>query len=437
MALIIIHPSNISGKLQAPPSKSCMQRACAAALLNDGKTIISNYGTSNDENAAIEIIKQLGATVEIKDNKLIIDASNSKFKIQNSKLSSTHLPLTINCNESGLALRMFTPIVALLQQQIIVTGEGSLLNRPIHFFEEILPQLNVNIESNNGKLPITIKGSLLAKNIEMDGSISSQFLTGLLLAFSFKNETATIKVNNLKSKPYIDLTLQVMQNFGLNVPKNNDYKEFVFNQKILSNTQLPNEPINYNIEGDWSNAAFLLVAGAIAGKITVEGLNINSTQADRAILEVLKKVSCNISINSEAITVSHSPIKPKHFYFDATDCPDLFPPLVTLASYCDGISTIKGVSRLQHKESNRAIVLQEEFGKMGIKIDLENDTMFIDGSSIKSAIVNSHNDHRIAMACAVAALKANGKIMIENGEAVNKSYPNFYSDLSKLGVQLN
>jgi 3-phosphoshikimate 1-carboxyvinyltransferase len=339
---------------------------------------------------------------------------------------------------------MFTPIAALLEQEILLTGEGSLLNRPIDFFGEILPQLNVQVATNNGKLPTTIKGVLQAKNIEIDGSLSSQFLTGLLFAYSsplaFGNWVegeANIKVNNLKSKPYIDLTLQVMQDFGLNIPENKDYKEFVFtNQPINQST---NQPVNYSIEGDWSNAAFLLVAGAIAGDITVKGLNINSTQADKAILDVLENIGCNITIASNEITVSCPPLGVGNaFHFDATDCPDLFPPLVALASCCKGVSTITGVTRLQHKESNRANSLQQEFAKMGVEITLDNDTMFIEGTTqIQAAIVHSHNDHRIAMACAVAALKANGNIVIEKAEAINKSYPDFFGDLKKVGGVLD
>ena len=432
MSNITIHPSRINGTLQAPPSKSCTQRAYAAALLKGGKTIITNYGKSNDDKAALEIIQQLGAIAIIENDQMIIDASNSKFKIQNSKLITS-----INCNESGLSLRMFTPIAALLNQEIVITGKGSLLNRPINFFDKILPLLNVQVETKNGTLPIKIKGELQAKNIEIDGSLSSQFLTGLLFAFSFKNVGATITVNNLKSKPYIDLTLQVMQDFGMNIPQNKGYEEFVFTQYLTPNIQYPNKPMNYTIEGDWSNAAFLLVAGAIAGDVTVKELNINSTQADKAILEVLKNIGCGITIESSEITISNATLGLNAFTFDATDCPDLFPPLVALASCCKGISTIKGITRLQHKESNRAISLQEEFGKMGVTIFLKNDTMLIQGTEeIKAAIVSSHNDHRIAMACTVAALKAKGNTIIENAEAINKSYPNFYEDLKRVGATI-
>jgi 3-phosphoshikimate 1-carboxyvinyltransferase len=331
---------------------------------------------------------------------------------------------------------MFAPIAALLDQQVYITGNGSLLNRPADFFDEILPQLNVAVASNNGKLPLIINGPLQAKFISIDGSLSSQFLTGLLFAYSFKNCDAVISVKDLKSKPYIDLTLQVMQDFGLNIPINNNYTEFVFTKQTIS--QSPEQSINYTIEGDWSNAAFLLVAGAIAGNITVQGLNLRSTQADKAILNVLEMVDCNIEKSEHSITISNASLKAMNcFDFDATDCPDLFPPLVALASYCKGTSSIKGVSRLKHKESNRAISLQQEFGKMGIEITLNDDIMQIKGNAyISGAILDSHNDHRIAMACAVAALKANESTTILNADAINKSYPDFYNDLKRVGVYM-
>ena len=244
----------------------------------------------------------------------------------------------------------------------------------------------------------------------------------------------TITVNNLKSKPYIDLTLQMIALFGYDVV-NNNYESFTI--KPLNG--LTNKQINCVVEGDWSGAAFLLVAGAIAGKITVEGLSIHSAQADKAILTALKDCGTKISTEQNKVTVDiFSEGRGKAFQFDATDCPDLFPPLVVLAANCKGTSVIKGASRLQHKESNRAITLQQEFDKMGVEIRLEGDKMMITGGNkIKGARVHSHHDHRIAMACAVAALKGNGETVIEEAEAVNKSYPGFYSDLKLLGASVS
>ena len=451
---VTITPSSLTGIIQAPTSKSSMQRACAAALLTKGKTSIINPGYSNDDKAALDIIQKLGAKVTPLEGGNIEIESNGVTPL---------IPLSggggivINCGESGLSIRMFTPIAALSEQPITITGEGSLLNRPMDFFDEIFPMIGVHIESNNGKLPLKIKGPLQLKNIEIDGSLSSQFLTGLLMAYGIaslketspltprqkggEQETVTIKVNDLKSKPYIDLTLKVMEDFGMNVPENRNYGEFIFSiggsRSSLQGTEGANKAISYTVEGDWSGAAFLLVAGAIAGNITVKGLDVFSTQADRAVLQAIMDSGAVISVQPEQINVAHHPLGLRGFHFDATDCPDLFPPLVALASFCHGKSVIQGVSRLAHKESNRGITLQQEFAKMGVEIVLQNDLMIIDGGNgLKGAEVSSHHDHRIAMACAVAALGAEGITTINGAEAINKSYPDFYKHIKYLGANI-
>ena len=419
-----IQPSKLKGNIQAPASKSSMQRACAAALLKEGESIIQHPGHSNDDLAALDIIQKLGAQVErVNDDELRI---NSK---------GVHpIAEEINCGESGLSIRMFTPIVALSDKEIIINGTGSLVTRPMDVYDRILPMLKVKVKSNNGKLPLLVKGPLQPASIEVDGSLSSQFLTGLLMAYGAANaKDATIKVSNLQSKPYIDLTLKVMWEFGLRLPENKDYKEFKFSSLTVS---CKPKVVNYTVEGDWSGGAFLLVAGAIAGPITVRGLDLNSTQADKAVLEALMNANAAIAMEAKGIKVH--PDKMNGFDFDATDCPDLFPPLVALAAYCKGKTRIKGVNRLTHKESNRALTLQEEFGKMNVKIELKDDFMTIHGSSVvNGAEVHSHHDHRIAMALAVAALKANGETIINEAEAVKKSYPDFYDDLKILGAKVS
>ena len=420
--IVTIQPSAISGIINAPTSKSSMQRACAAALLNEGKTTIANPGKSNDDLAALEVIKILGATVTEFDESQIIITSKGIQPISDE----------MNCGESGLGIRMFAPIAALSNRLIVISGTGSLLTRPMNFFDEIFPKLDIAIESNNGKLPIKIKGPLQPKNITIDGSLSSQFLTGLLMAFGkAATERVTISVTNLKSKPYIDLTLQVMHIFGYEVI-NNNFESFLIKPVSKSTDKI----IEYTVEGDWSGGAFLLVAGAIAGKITVNGLDTFSTQADKAILQALIDCSSTISIQEKQIDIGRPATGKsglKAFHFDATDCPDLFPPLVALAAYCNGTTVIEGVNRLAHKESNRGLTLQEEFGKMGIVIKLQDDLMLVEGGTgVNGATVHSHHDHRIAMACAVAGLIADGETIIEEAEAINKSYPDFYEHLKQL-----
>ena len=439
----VIHPSNLSGTIHAPASKSSMQRACAAALLVKGKSIIHNPGHSNDDKAALDIIKRLGADAAIDNEKLIVNSKGVD-------------PITseVNCGESGLSIRMFTPIIALTDKQITINGEGSLLHRPMDFFDEVLPQLGVEVLSNNGKLPIKIRGPLRPKNIEIDGSLSSQFLTGLLMAYGAttspptplqrrgaledsEKSTVSIRVRNLKSMPYIDLTLDVMKKFGLSTPENRTYEEFIFHNDSSQVSPVGGDlgGAEYTVEGDWSGGSFLLVAGAIAGAITVRGLDLMSTQADKAIMEGLSRANASFAMEAKGIKIR--PAQMKAFEFDATDCPDLFPPLVALASYCNGKTKIKGVKRLTHKESDRAVSLREEFGKMGVAIETYDDIMIVNGSGLTGAKVHSRHDHRIAMACAVAALKAKEKTTIDEADAVKKSYPDFYDDLKKLGASVS
>ena len=431
-----VYPNTLRGEQVAPASKSSMQRACAAALLHQGTTRIFNPGHSNDDLAALDVIQKLGAVV-------------SKEQSPNEKINSTSIfvhsngvqPIgdTMNCGESGLGIRMFTPIAALSDQSITVEGIGSLLKRPMHFFDIIFPKLDIEIQSQAGYLPIQIKGPLKPANIEIDGSLSSQFLTGLLMAYAATDHTnAVIEVQDLKSKPYIDLTLSVLNAFGWKV-QHQDYKRFEF----LAHPPLAAH-IDYTVEGDWSGAAFLLVAGAIAGPITVKGLQLDSTQADKAVLQALKATGASIEIKEHTIQIGPSKdsagitIPLNAFEFDATDCPDLFPPLVALASVCDGITILHGVSRLAHKESDRGLTLQTEFAKLGIRIELDQDRMLVyGGTGIHGAEVFSQHDHRIAMACGVVALCADGPISITDAEAVNKSYTDFFKHLLHLGAKVD
>ena len=420
---ITIHPSQLKGIIQAPASKSSMQRACAAALLSKGTSLIHNPGHSNDDKAALDIIQKLGAKAE---------AESSELKVESSGVNP--ISNEINCGESGLSIRMFTPIVALSGKEITINGSGSLTTRPMDFFDDILPGLGVKIKSNDGKLPMMVQGPLAPAKIEVDGSLSSQFLTGLLMAYSAAGaKDVSIKVNNLKSKPYIALTLDVMKQFGMNVPENKNFEEFIFHEQTPHAPRLTSN--EYTVEGDWSGGAFLLVAGAIAGSITVRGLDLSSTQADRAIVDAMMKASAAIIMETDEIKIHPGGLR--GFEFDATDCPDLFPPLVALAAYCNGKTRIRGASRLTHKESNRAIALQDEFDLMGVTIGVEDDVMVIHGGGIvKGADVHSHHDHRIAMACAVAALGANSETVIDEAYAVQKSYPDFYEDLRALNANI-
>jgi len=431
--IVSIQPSEISGTIHAPASKSAMQRACAAALIRNGITIIQNPGNSNDDKAAIGILKSFGCEITASSNELVI---NSSTAIHHSPFTIHDSPSTIHCGESGLGIRMFTPIAALSSNEIHIHGEGSLVSRPMSFFDEVLPLLKVKVKTNDGKLPFIIQGPLQPANITVDGSLSSQFLTGILMSYAAANATdVSVNVKDLKSKPYIDLTLQVMKDFGLNVPVNDEYRTFHFNHHPVNHQQ---PTINYTVEGDWSGGAFLLVAAAIAGHATVNGLMNASKQADKKIIDALIDAGAEVIVGDDNVEVKKGTLHP--FEFDATDCPDLFPPLVALAANCKGVSSIRGLKRLKHKESDRGATLQEEFAKLNTSIQLNGDEMLVYGNEqmlVKNQVLNSHHDHRIAMACAVACLNADLEVVIHNADAVKKSYPDFWDHLKQLNAGLS
>jgi 3-phosphoshikimate 1-carboxyvinyltransferase len=411
-----VEPSFIKGQVKAPPSKSMTQRAIAAAMLADGESSIKNPSYCDDCLAAMSIAVGLGAKVEPGIYEMKITGCRG---LREKKL---------NCGESGLAIRMFSPIAALYPEEITISGAGSLKNRPMSMINEALEQFGVNCSTTGGFLPLTIKGPLKGGNCEIDGSMSSQLLTGLLMALPAATRNSVVKVMDLKSKPYIDMTISILKDFGIEIT-NENYKVFKIRgkQKFIAG--------EYEVEGDWSGGAFLLVAGAIRGNIEVLGLKPDSKQSDRAILEALKMAGAEINMHDSKISISKSSLK--SFDFDAKESPDLFPPLVALAAYCSGISRIKGTSRLVYKESNRASVLSEEFGKLNIRVEEKDDSLLVTGGEVAGSRVASHDDHRIAMAEAVAALGAKGIVYIKDSHCIAKSYPDFFNDLGRLGAKIN
>lgn len=409
-----VFPGKYDGNSVANASKSMMQRVVAAAILTKGITTIHNPGNSHDCRAALNIAKDLGVRLS-GDGSIILDASQAPQAIHQ-----------INCGESGLGIRMFTPILCLLENQVVVNGEGSLLNRPLDFFETVLPKLGVQCSTNSGKVPISVKGPLKAGEITLDGSLTSQFLTGLLMALPLASVDSVIHVDSLKSKGYVDLTIQVLKTFGVEV-QNENYETF----------HIPGgqsyQPCELTIEGDWSGAAFHIVGAAISGRATLSALNIQSLQPDQAILMAIQQAGGIVEWNNGSLTVRKDELK--CFEFDATDCPDLFPPLAALGANCRGISRIRGIGRLTHKESNRALTIQQELWKVGIRVELRGDIMEIEGGSIASATLDSQNDHRIAMMASTLAINAKGPICITNSSAINKSYPDFFQHLGAFGIK--
>jgi 3-phosphoshikimate 1-carboxyvinyltransferase len=408
-----LEPSSIKGNVKAPASKSMTQRAIAAALLADGESIIHNPSYCDDSLAAMSMAVGLGARIE---------PQVSEMKITGSAILKEP---KLNCGESGLAIRMFSPIAALYPVEITMVGANSLKKRPMAMVTDALTQFGVKCTNTCGFLPLTIHGPLIGGKCEIDGSVSSQLLTGLLMALPLASENSEIKVNNLKSKPYIDMTLQLLKSFGITIEREG-YEVFRINGNQKYSAQ------NFTVEADWSGGAFLLVAGAINGQLVIKGLQNDSRQSDMAVLNALEKAGAKMVIKEDEIEISKSVLKA--FEFDATESPDLFPPLVALASYCNGTTVLKGVKRLMFKESDRAKTLKEEFGKLNIDIKINEDLMYITGGQPSGGRVESHEDHRIAMALAVASLGASGNVYIRDSQCVAKSYPSFFDDMRHLGA---
>ena len=409
---------SVNGTITPPSSKSYAQRAIALALLAEGRTTLRNIEFCKDTRSAISCIEALGAKVSYLDE--------STIAIDGGLHPVTD---TLMVGESGLATRLFTPIASLNSTPICIKGEGTLLHRPMMMMIEPLRRLGVEVRDGGGHLPIEVKGPIHGGNIEVDGSFSSQFITGLLLALPLAKEDTTLHVRSAVSTPYIDMTIDTAKRFGVEIMHHEgDYSEFYIEggQKYT--------PADLAIEGDWSGASTMLVAGAISGRVTVKNLSTLSKQADTAICRALERAGAGIIIEGDSITVTKRCLR--SFTFDATNSPDLFPALAALAAAAHGQSTIIGTQRLLHKESDRAETIRQEYEKLGIEVDIsEENVMKIRGGEIHPATVFSHNDHRIAMSLAVSALRCKGDVTIENAECVEKSYPTFFEDLESITVR--
>lgn len=408
--------AGVSGRITPPSSKSYAQRAIAAALLSRGESRLCNIDLCQDTRAALSVIEALGATVRQIDK--------HTFAVTGGLDPRTEV---IDIGESGLATRLFTPIASLCGRRIRVEGRGTMCYRPVSMMCDPLRELGVQVWDNGGVLPIMVEGPLRGGEIEVDGSISSQFITGLLMALPLAPQETQLKVREPRSIPYIDMTLDLVRSWGVEIG-HCDYREF-----YIPGSQ-SYTPRCYRVEGDWSGAAIMMVAGAVAGEVTLRNLNPLSRQADTSVIEALSHAGAEIVIQGDEITVRRKQLR--GFEFDATHCPDLFPALAALAANCKGITTLHGTRRLLHKESNRAEAIASEFGKMGIEVDIRTpDIMKIRGGAIRGADVESHGDHRMAMAEAVAALNASGPVTISGAECVAKSYPDFWRDLEKITVR--
>ncbi|MEM2963411.1 MAG: 3-phosphoshikimate 1-carboxyvinyltransferase [Candidatus Anstonellales archaeon] len=413
----IILPGDVRGSIFAPPSKSVSQRAIAASLLALGETKIKNISCCEDASAAEGVARNLGAKITRRKDSLIVKGAGENIGRGKKKIE-------LNCKESGLCIRLFTPISALCSQTVVLNATGSLLSRYLGEIEAPMQAAGAYCKTNLGRPPIIVRGPLIGGRIEVDGLISSQLISGFLFALPLCKNDSTLVARRLASKPYVAISLSVLSKFGVKIEA--DVEKGIFN--IPANQEY--KPATFYVEGDWSSASFLLVAGAIAGNITVRGLSESSLQPDKKIVDALTLTGAKVRCKEGSVSVLSSSLC--SFEFDATDCPDLFPPLVALACNCKGKSTIYGSRRLIHKESNRAKSLVTEFKKLGGKLRVNGDKMEIFGQKLRGGVVDSQKDHRIAMACAVAALCAKEKTIIYGAECVSKSYPSFFEDLERV-----
>lgn len=394
MGIVKIENSILNGTVTAPPSKSAAHRALICSFLAGDGSVFPIINS-----------KDMQATTGV------IDA----LKRGDS---------TLNCIESGSTLRFMIPVAASLGKSVTFTGEGRLPERPVGEYLEILPKHNVKVESN-GFLPLSISGKLTNGTYEAAGDVSSQYITGLLLALAnVDGDSAVILTTKLQSKPYVDMTVKVMADYGV------DVKETEFGYLIHGNQQF--KKLDYTVEGDWSQAAFFLVAGAIGGDITVNGLDMNSTQGDKEIVNVIRNFGGNITVDDNEIRCFGGELKGTEI--DASDIPDLVPIIAVLAAFAKGKTVIKGAERLRYKESDRIESVVQNLKLLGAQVQETTDGMIINGGKkLNSAKLKGFNDHRIVMAFSVAGLYIDGAVEIDDAESINKSYPSFFEDYNRLG----
>jgi 3-phosphoshikimate 1-carboxyvinyltransferase len=423
--MLTCFPSSLQGTVKIPASKSVTQRALALALITPGVTRINHLGQSNDEKAALRIVEQLGAEVIHEGPDLWTITSPAELK---------PFSTVIHCGESALALRMFTPIAALNNQVIEMTGEGTLLNRRHDFPIEVFKHLNVRIEQPNApSLPINIQGPLRATSIRINAGQSSQYLTGILFALaSACRESLLIEVEHLVSRPYLMLSVRMLQDFGYPV-------SWIGEDKIqLEPRQAASQERIVRVEGDWSSAAFWMVGAALSGNVTMTGLHPNSVQADRVLLDVFNASNIPFSWNENELNIFKSE-NLLAFDLQASDCPDLIPIASILAARAMGTSCITGINRLRNKESDREKHGLALLNLLGVGIEATEDTWYITGSErpFSGGVFSAHGDHRLVMAAAIASTCSQSPIHIEDAGAVAKSYPDFFKHFQQLGGRIN
>lgn len=416
-----IYPTRLKGKVNIPPSKSMAHRAIICASLSDKLCRIDNIDYSDDIIATIDAMESLGAKITKYENYLdIIGIYNHIQNTENSRV--------IDCNESGSTLRFLIPISLLFKGNSKFIGRGNLGKRPLTTYYNIFEKQDIRYSYDENNLNLEIEGKLKGGTFEVDGNVSSQFISGLLFALPLIEEDSKIVITtDLESKSYVDLTLQVMKDFGIEII-NNNYKEFIIkgNQKY--------EGRNYSVEGDYSQGAFFLCANAIGNEISCKNLNINSIQGDKEVIDILKKMNVDIVVTRDEIEVKKRK-KLKATYVDGSQCPDIIPILTSVAALAKGITEIVNVGRLRLKECDRLSAIVCELNKLGANITEKEDSIIVDGVEELEGDTQvwSHKDHRIAMTLAIASSRCKKPIIIKDYNCVSKSYPKFFEDFENIG----
>lgn len=416
MSDITINNKKLNGTVIIPPSKSAAHRGIICAALTGSKCIVQPISLSKDMQATISCIKSLGCTATLQDGVLSIDAENI-FNIDNAHL---------NCFESGSTLRFMLPVAALSGKKCTFDVDGRLKSRPV---DELLNQMNINgvqyyKNSDSLPFPLTIEGKLCAGEYTLPGDVSSQYITGLLLALPLCNGNSTIKLTTpLQSKGYIDLTLSVMKQFGVNVITTKDGWDIPGNQHYIADS--------FTVEGDWSQSAFFMTAAALGGNLTLKGLDIDSVQGDKAVLDIYSNFGVKMDIHNDNIKLRAGQLKAQDI--DASQIPDLVPAIAITAAVAEGTTRIYNAERLRLKESDRLQTTCDMINNLGGKCTVTDDGLIIEGvKQLSGGIVDGYNDHRIVMAAAVAASAATSDVTIRGYEAVSKSYPDFFDVLDSL-----
>jgi len=415
---ITVFPSTLGGVYTAPPSKSAAHRAVIAAALARGRSVIENVDMSIDITATAGACEALGCSVSI-------EPSGRYNKLHIGGGMSINGEAHIDCAESGSTLRFMIPVACTLEGRKVFSGRGRLPQRPLGEYIRIFDEQGLRYRKpENANLPLAVSGTLRSGEYVIDGGVSSQYITGLLMALPVLGGASNITVTgSFESKGYVDMTLATLKEFGAYIERRGSTYIIEGNQSY--------RPRSISIEGDYSQAAFFIVGAALSGDLTIQGLDARSLQPDRAIVEILRRMGADIKQADGALRVRQSELHGADI--DVAQCPDLVPPIAAAAAFAQGVTHITGAARLRIKESDRLRALSVNLNNIGVETVEREDSLVIKGGAVRGGKIDSLGDHRIAMAFAIMALRSESGVTIQGAECTAKSYPAFFEDLKALG----